>query len=395
MLFWAVLGLGLAAVLVVLVVLMEVGFSRVTSRPADYLVRHPRLHHIWRPNGKQVHTEWIDKNPDYPEPYTHYYNAQGWLEDYDVAKRKPDGTYRIFYVGDSFTEGTVPMNRSIPSRVESYLNSLPLPYDLRFEVINTGTSSYSPLLYYILIRYYVIDFAPDLIVVNVDMTDVFDDTKYRATLTLDEGGDPWAVTPSDPWGAKMLDVGVGLVEPSPYERLRRYLHEKSYTYNFLLEYKRHRSSGASPTSGVARRVYSARWGWVQKQWDDRTADDVQASMETLKALADFCRLRGIELLLTGVPHYRQFPKAVGGESEWVTRPHREIQKVADETGAEFFDSHAFLSPLITGTDQAAFYYRDNMHFNPRGYDAWARAHIEALMDRARGLLPKEAYPSGD
>ena len=391
--FWAILGVLLAGAAVELVVVLEFGFSHVASRPVDYLVNHPRLHHTWRPNGQQQHKEWIEENPSYPEPYTHHYNTQGWLESYDVVPQKPGGTYRIFYVGDSFTEGTVPMSQSVPSLVETYLSSLELPEPLRFEVINTGTSSYSPILYYILVRYYLIHFAPDLIVVNIDMTDVFDDAKYSATLTLDERGDPWGVTPSDAWGAQLLDVGAGVVEPSRSDRLRRYLHEKSYTYNFLLERIRH--SAADPLQATAaareRDVRSRRWGWVDMEWDERTEEDVGSTLRTLGALADFCKNHDIKLLLTGVPHFRQFPKDASGKTEWSLRPHREIERVAREHGVQYLDSQAFLAPQIAGSERTAFYYRRDMHFNPRGYDAWARAHMEALGDPARGLLPEEAY----
>jgi lysophospholipase L1-like esterase len=389
--FWAVLGLLLTGAVVALVVVLEFGFSHVATRPVDHLAKHPRLHHTWRPNGTQEHKEWIEENPSYPEPYTHRYNAQGWLESYDVIPQKPVGTYRIFYVGDSFTEGTVPMSQSVPSLVETYLNSLEPPEPLRFEVINTGTSSYSPILYYILVRYFLIHFAPDLIVVNVDMTDVFDDAKYDATLTLDELGDPWGVAPSDAWGAQLLDIGAGVVEPHFLDRLRRYLHEKSYTYNFLLERVRRSAAGPPEATGAAREpgIRSQRWGWVQMEWDERTAEEVESTLRTLGALADFCSNHDIRLLLTGVPHYRQFPKDASGKTEWSLRPHKEIERVASERGVQYLDSQAFLAPLIAGSEQTAFYYKRDMHFNPSGYGAWARAHIEALGDPARGL--QEAY----
>lgn len=70
------------------------------------LVPHWRFNHTWIPGGTWVASAWARHNPEYPRPYTQTYNSQGWLETYDVAKHKPPGTYRIFYMGDSFTEGT-------------------------------------------------------------------------------------------------------------------------------------------------------------------------------------------------------------------------------------------------------------------------------------------------
>ncbi len=67
----------------------------------------------------------------------------------------------------------------------------------RFEVINTGTASYSPVIYYILLRHYLLPYEPDLVVLAVDMTDDYDDHVYRESLIRDSGGNPWAAPPND------------------------------------------------------------------------------------------------------------------------------------------------------------------------------------------------------
>ena len=110
-------------------------------------------------------------------PGTVYLHLQypGMVRKLRRQKNKAPDTFRIFYLGDSFTEGTAPMDQSVPSRVEQTLNDLVQNSSLNFEVINTGTTSYSPTIFYILARYVLTDYDPDLIVVNVDMTDDFDD----------------------------------------------------------------------------------------------------------------------------------------------------------------------------------------------------------------------------
>ena len=114
-------------------------------------------------------------------------------DSYDIKKTKPDNTYRIFYIGDSFTEGTVGMKQSVPSIVEKSLNSK--NSDTKFEVINTGTASYSPSIFYILVRYYLSEYSPDLLVLNVDMTDMYDDFRYRQVMQLGKDGAPYAIHP--------------------------------------------------------------------------------------------------------------------------------------------------------------------------------------------------------
>ena len=109
-------------VLLTLIILIEFIFSFFTERPTEHIVPSWRLNHTWRPNFSKTHLEWVRKNPEFPEPYVHLYNRQGWIESYDINSEKSEGIYRIFFVGDSFIEGTAPMNQSIPSIVEKELN---------------------------------------------------------------------------------------------------------------------------------------------------------------------------------------------------------------------------------------------------------------------------------
>jgi hypothetical protein len=118
--------------------LLEFAGYLFADRPIDSVVNHPRLHHIWRPNGRQDHFEWTRSDPRYSKPYMHVYNDQGWIERYDVVKEKPSNVYRIFYLGDSFTEGTVPMEQSVPSVVEAALNKRQTRNAWQFEVITFG-----------------------------------------------------------------------------------------------------------------------------------------------------------------------------------------------------------------------------------------------------------------
>jgi hypothetical protein len=199
--------------------LLELLASTAVDKPASHVVTSWRVNHTWKPGGRSLHREWVARNPRFPEPYTHTYNRQGWIEDYDVSQEKPEGTWRVFYVGDSFVEGTAPMHQSLPSRVEEGLNARAPDSGPRVEVINTGTSSYSPLIHYVLIRHVLLDYDPDLIIVVVDMTDDYDDWKYRATAIFDGEGNPWAVPPRDLYAAPFLDTGSGPVIATPTTKL--------------------------------------------------------------------------------------------------------------------------------------------------------------------------------
>src|SRR3989337_3943018 len=114
---------ALAVVLAPMVFFFTVEVMCRLIYPRDYsnigtVMPHAVLNHTWIPNSIADHSQWIDVGIP---TYRHYHNAQGWVEEYDVTQKKPANTFRIFYVGDSFPEGTCGMDESLPSRVEAAL----------------------------------------------------------------------------------------------------------------------------------------------------------------------------------------------------------------------------------------------------------------------------------
>jgi len=98
------------------------------------LVTDPVFHHRWQANLSV-------RSDDRSVPYVVYTNGQRWVEAREVPAVKPPGTYRIFYVGDSSTEGVVMAERKMVRLVERKLNAS-LWGRPHVETINTGTSSW-------------------------------------------------------------------------------------------------------------------------------------------------------------------------------------------------------------------------------------------------------------
>jgi hypothetical protein len=46
-----------------------------------------------------------------------------------------------------------------------------------------------------------------------------------------------------------------------------------------------------------------------------------------------------------------------------------------------------LKSALVGSQQDEFYYRNDMHFNPRGYRLWAKLHLDLLEDPSNQLIP--------
>ncbi|MEK7251480.1 MAG: hypothetical protein AAB209_13775, partial [Bacteroidota bacterium] len=64
-------------------------------------------------------------------------------------------------------------NETFSKRLEEKLQSQ--QGAMKFEVINAGVGSYSPLLEYLYLKHYELQFNPDLVILNFDLSDVYDD----------------------------------------------------------------------------------------------------------------------------------------------------------------------------------------------------------------------------
>jgi hypothetical protein len=403
-------------VLIALLALLELTGWLMVGRPShalrsswgfnNHLCSSWRLNHTCEPLSKWVCRDYITGNPDFPKPFVRVYNRQGWSESYNIPLQKPKGTFRIFYVGDSFVEGICPVEQSLPDIIESRLNLDNKDKNLRIEVINTGTWSYSPILYYINIRYMICNFQPDLIVVAVDMTDDYDDWKYKLTALFDKKGNPWAVRPTNYFLTPFIDIGHGAVRATLFRRAQYFLYQKSSFYNMMKNFirsnikvsqsgfERNGTGGTIATIGKSNKgVFYKYWQWCQEPWDSTTTTQVQTTLDYIRRICEFCHERNIKLMLTSVPHYWQYNgDALGrGKPGFSARPHKEIAGVAAQCGVPYHNAFDDLKPLITCTPQTKYYYARDMHFNPRGYRIWADAQYKFLNDSSKHLLPAGFY----
>ena len=176
--------LVLVSVIVALAV-AEVGLRIVTgvrSSPRSHMTADPIHHHRLRPSWSRTVLG---------APFETNSLA---LRDREIAMPKPPGVFRIFMLGDSFTEGAgFTLETTAPKLLQTFLNERRC--GRRFEVINAGVASYSPILEYLLLARVGLGLAPDLIVLNFDMTDVHDDWVRTAIARLDARGLPVSVPP--------------------------------------------------------------------------------------------------------------------------------------------------------------------------------------------------------
>jgi lysophospholipase L1-like esterase len=330
------------------------------ERDTRTIVSSDLLHHRLRPN-----LDVVDRRAD--RPHRLVTNAQSFVEDREIPAAKPQGVFRIFYVGDSNVQGLVDFPDKMARRVEAELNRAPPPGVTRFEVVNTGTSSYSPYLYFALIKHVILGLSPDLIVVNVDMTDCANDSLYRRFAVNGPDGELDRVVDAletSRFDYVMLPNGLVRLERPP--KAYRWLVERSavaYYADKIVTRTRVRSAIANLDSTLDRDA-----DWLAHEWTPAIEASVARLTDMLAAIERLARAHGVRVAFTGVPHLPQY------DGRWSARPFEALAEFARATGVPYFDGHAAILERAPAEGPAALYFKtDDTHFNAAGNRVWAEA----------------------
>lgn len=165
----------LIILIIVEIILSVLNIPRYSSLPETFRKPDPVVHHGFIPNsyGKLSSSEFD----------TEYFINKFGLRDKEINQEK--NKYRILMLGDSFTEGHgVNIEGTIAKQLESMLNK----EGYNVEVINAGVSSYSPILEYIYLKNEGILLNPDMVILNLDLTDSSDDNAYEQLAIFDVRG---------------------------------------------------------------------------------------------------------------------------------------------------------------------------------------------------------------
>lgn len=262
----------------------------------------------------------------------------------EFAVRKPDGTLRIAFLGDSFTFGEgVRFEDTYPERTARLLAERcggPV------ESLNFGVGGYNTVLERLLLERRVLAFEPDVVVLGYVLNDA-EPPQYRR-------------------------VGDGIA------RLER------------AELAKGRDDPRPPDGGIWR-LRTARWIWKTLRGRERTADTIawyranyapdeagwRASRQALFEMADLCRRSDVPLVVLC------FPILVELDGDYpFASIHAQIGRAAGEVGASFVD----LLPALRGRDATELWvHPTDQHPNELAHAAAAERLAEALT--ASGAVP--------
>lgn len=168
----ALLAVALVFSFIVAEVLLSVFGVSALQQASGYRTSSDVWHHGFVPNssGDFKTSEWD----------THYSIGSLGFRDREYNITKPAGVFRILMLGDSYTEGYgVELNQSFSKVLEGMLNNNSL--GAKYEVIDTGVGSYSPILEYVVLKYKGLALQPDMVILNYDWSDPHDDYIYSRT----------------------------------------------------------------------------------------------------------------------------------------------------------------------------------------------------------------------
>jgi hypothetical protein len=363
------------------------------------------LHHRWFPNNL-----FFD---DHRKPgYIFHSNAQSWVEEEDVERTVTKNTFRIFYLGDSNTQGVVGHRDKMAELVEQKLNLRYQNSEADIEVINTGTSSYSIMQYYLISTKILPSYSPNLVVINVDMSDVANDCVYRQQSLMNEEFLPEAIRNS------FFGTGTSNIIMTPYGamtkpvrfRVAMFLRKHSHAYDHFQKFVRRTKESwfpgwrkddmsmfVSDLYTVVQQDLPCNW-LTTAPWSEELKKNVEYSMFVLARTITFLKERNILVIVTGVPHFPQYfgisPHDAFWDMEttnqpigaWSTKPHDELKRTTEKAGGLFLNSFDALKPYMTNAKQTDYYWsNDPTHFNISGNRIWADAQIRFILES--GVLP--------
>lgn len=265
------------------------------------LVPDPYRHHALVPDS---YAELRERDFVYIQRVNHV-----GLRGAETTVEKPAGTRRILMLGDSFTMGKgVQEGETFSVLVESALRpALAACGGGSLEVLNGGVDSYAPILSYLQLKRDLAPFAPDLVVLNFDNSDLIQEAAYRQQAQRDDRGEIVAVP--QVW------------RQSYYERLLSWTSRRLFLTRALMVYVE-RAIGRRELT-VRRVVNEAgreHFAHTLEGDVDRTTqwNDVFDSVARIKALTDSI---GSQFLLSTYPWAHQV-----GEVGWVPGRYTYMEK---------------------------------------------------------------------
>lgn len=373
----ASVAVGLFVSLLMLEVLVRFIEPRKILR-SDFQTPDDVLHHKFIP-GAHAHYRSMEFMTAYD------INSLG-LRDRELSLDKPSGVRRVLVVGDSFTEGIgVEASETFSSLLQKKLDAD--GFGKRWQVINAGVASYSPLLEYLYLEHDGLKLDPDLVLLVFDLSDVLDDIQYTALARFDSDGKPLGVSPEPERINPSWPVQTAIA-------VKDFFKENTRLYNFL---RRNISAlTARPdTDSFTGEIRTDKYAMTRDGYQPKK-QDWELTHKYVLMIRDLLRERGIDLLMTLHPYGHQVSGREWSEGRlfWGFEKGRVYSTKGQELMERFARDNGI--PVVNmcdafkraSRDQFPLYLEHDGHWRAAGHKVAANALYRALLPYVRdGKLP--------
>ncbi|MCI0552725.1 MAG: GDSL-type esterase/lipase family protein [Anaerolineae bacterium] len=279
-------------------------------------------------------------------------NSQG-LRGHEYALKRPDTTFRILVLGDSFTFGTgVAVQNSFVNRLETYLNQRhQRASGYRYEVLNFGVEGANTFSEYRLLKHEGLRFQPNLVIVGYFMNDVLSMDETAFIQTKPEHKQDRGKKSNSSLQRTLYEVGNQLAKQS-----------------MVIDFLGVRTHMLMDKFGIEQGKHAAYWlacfankhspGWTE-------------SRESLAMMKSLTASGGIHLLVVILPALMTLD-----ENYYFLRAHESIQKFCMANDIDCLDLFPFFKDKNPGDLAVSL---TDSHYNAEGH----RLVAEAIFNHVR------------
>ncbi|MBD3869614.1 MAG: hypothetical protein IFK94_15950 [Acidobacteria bacterium] len=285
----------------------------------------------------------------------------------DIEVEKPLDHYRILMLGDSFTMGKgVEDDETASFLLEGHLNQGDYPCNpKKIEVLNGGVDSYAPVLSYIQLARDLVRLEPDLVVLNLDVSDLIQEAAYRTEAVRGPEGGIVAV----PGKADKALLN---------ERIRDWIEQNMFLTRLALFYANKLMDHKDLTvKDVVTRANDEAVAHTLAEDTTPREEQWQNIFESIVNIRDFCASRDVEFLLTIYPWAHQVSDAEWnpGRFTFMSRDSTptdsnliKVRALSEEHGIELLD----LFPVFRAyRGDAPLHFKYDMHWTTTGNQVMA------------------------
>lgn len=305
-------------------------------------------------------------------------NSMG-LRDYEMSLAKAEGTKRILFLGDSFTQGIgVNLEETMVKKLEGILND---GGGGQFETINGGIAASATVQELAFLENVGINFNPDLVIVNLNSSDFLEEVASIKYSLQYEDGRMVFNTRKKSYLPKFLE---------------KYLKNNSFFYQQLFKNRQklwkllghpdYVNSGVDAKPGDPAHDLFA----ITREIGDREFEELfDQATARVSQISDFLKDRDILLLVVFIPHGHQISPSqwVSGrkvyqltENEYPTRLNLRLAEFAKSKDIDFLDlSQKFKEHLLASADDKIYFDYDG-HLTPLGNRLAAQAIYEYILN---------------